>query len=164
MVLLILPENESKSAFRPEHVTLPIFSKEVSMKAQSRVQVGCIKMLVSFCGKFLQKWRKCCDFTAGPQGDPGPRGGEGRGVLGDAELLVPPLPRPRHRRGHLRLQVRSCELGLCQFRFQKFRNSDSLTGFGLFSGINSGIVGQKNRKRNRTGIVFRFTIPPFRER
>ena len=43
---------------------------------------------------------------SGPQGDPGPRGGAGRGVLGDAELLVAPLPRLRHRRGRLRLQVR----------------------------------------------------------
>ena len=47
-----------------------------------------------------------------------------------------------------------CELGLCRFRFQKYRNSDSLTVFGLFSGIDSGIVGQKNLKRNRKRIVF----------
>ena len=55
-------------------------------------------------------------------------------------------------------------LGLCQFWFQQNHNSDSLTVFGLFSGIYSRIVGQKNRKRNRKGIVLWFTIPPFRER
>ena len=45
-------------------------------------------------------------------------------------------------------------LGLCQFRFQKNRNSDSLTVFGLLSGIDSRIVGQKNHKMNRKGIIF----------
>ena len=54
-------------------------------------------------------------------------------------------------------------LGLCRFRFQKNRNSDSLTVFGLFSGIDSGIVGQKNHKMNRKWIVFsvlRFNVGP----
>ena len=55
-------------------------------------------------------------------------------------------------------------VGLCQLRFQKNRNSDSLTVFGFFSGMDSGIVGQKNCKMNRKRIVFRFKIPPFRER
>ena len=32
-----------------------------------------------------------------------------------------------------------------------------------FSGINSRTVGQKNRKMNQKGIVFQFTISPFRE-
>ena len=45
-------------------------------------------------------------------------------------------------------------VGLCRFRFQKNRNSDSLTVYGLFSGIDSVIVGQKNRKMNKKGIVF----------
>ena len=53
-------------------------------------------------------------------------------------------------------------VGLCRSRFQKNRNSDSLTVFDLFSGIDSGIVGQENRKMNQKGIVFRFTLPPFR--
>ena len=46
-----------------------------------------------------------CDLISGTQGDPGPGGGEGSGVLGDAELLVAPLPRLRHRRGCLCLEV-----------------------------------------------------------
>ena len=41
------------------------------------------------------------------------------------------------------------KLGLCRFRFQNNRNSDSLTVSGLYSGMDSGIVGQKNRKMNR---------------
>ena len=39
-------------------------------------------------------------------------------------------------------------VGLCQFRFQNNRNSDSLAIFGIFSGIDSGIVDKKNRKTN----------------
>ena len=34
-------------------------------------------------------------------------------------------------------------VGLCRFRFQKNRSSDSLIVFGFFSGIDSGIVSQK---------------------
>ena len=44
--------------------------------------------------------------------------------------------------------------------FQKNRNSNSLTVFGLFSGI----VGQKNCKMNGKGIIFQFTIPHLGER
>ena len=44
------------------------------------------------------------------------------------------------------------------------RNCDSLKVFALFSGIDCGMVGQKNCKNNPKGIVLRFTIPPFRER
>ena len=73
-----------------------------------------------------------------------------RGLGDGGRAAVPPLKVPVQ----VSLPKTSFQPGLCRFRFQKNRNSDSLTVYGLFSGIDSVIVGQKNRKMNQKGIVF----------